>query len=438
MANSLRFIGSAGLLTLLMAGGPQAAGFGEDICFHRDSGQLMNCMPLPENCPAGKDSPQCVKDILMAAGNATGQAADVGGGRSVVHTDMTYYFAQYLGFSAAEANTIASYNQATDVAQYFPRDINGRLLADPETCGSPTSVASDCSLNTKPINGLDRAAWPTGGIFYHFHAPFQHEGGSNSGSGLNPRVRDAHQEPMLHHVKRWALGNQLLCTHGLTTPSRNGDYATGLTCYDDKAAAGRESISFKMAILPIPGEQTVTPYIPFVVPHQEQIIARADGQKPVRASEIADYLGADVEKFARIGIYLHSFQDRISHHVCGDQATLVKSPGNAKISFQSDLSNEECTQEKHVLRHAWEAGADQSRVPAKDRTLLAVVNGTFSELREFAARHRRTPRKRLTVEQIWKFKSDMYQALQTSDAKQRVFDITEVGKKYGLQPLPGH
>src|SRR5262249_42729568 len=64
----------------------------EALCYPRGGGALVNCTPLPAVCrPAGKETAAC-KVVVVAVANRRRNAND--GGRSSVHTDVTYLLAQ--------------------------------------------------------------------------------------------------------------------------------------------------------------------------------------------------------------------------------------------------------------------------------------------------------------------------------------------------------
>src|SRR5690349_1282786 len=65
-----------------------AHAFAEDLCYAQGGGPLVSCAPLPEVCrPAGTQTVACKAAIIAVAAHQR-NASD--GGRSSVHTDVTY------------------------------------------------------------------------------------------------------------------------------------------------------------------------------------------------------------------------------------------------------------------------------------------------------------------------------------------------------------
>lgn len=110
---------------------------------------------------------------------------------------------------------------------------------------------------------------------------------------------------------------------------------------------------------------------PVRAPDLDALVAR-DGAHDSSAGHAAD---------ARLGVYLHMLADRISHHVCADRSVIS---GPSASGFFVDLTNRECAQPIHLLRHAWETGVDYARLLPQDRTTLAMLQSVYHELVAFA------------------------------------------------------
>lgn len=423
---------ASGLFSLAFSGA--AAAFGSDVCFTNDDA-YFNCIALPADCPPGDDSDDCITAFSADAAAAAVNTASVGGQRSALHMDYSFYLAQYLGFSANQAYMIAAYSEAMDVGQYIPRKKDGTLLVDPAACLA-TPDASGCDKITRSIDGLNRASLDTGGVFFHFDSPYS--GIVNEPvagvDGLAPKTGDDTPELLLEHVKHWAdpiYGSDLLCTHGITSLSGAGDYATGSTCYKPK---GSKLIKAKMAVVETADQETA-PFTFTVATGEQTISTPTDGSATISSSGFDAYIG-DKARYARIGIYLHAYQDRISHSRCLDQSAL-SGPLQNKVAFKALLNDDACVQGEHIIRHAWEVGVPQSGLQAADQTMPAAVSGSYDELLSIAKDMGIALSRAKDSANRQKFIDDFTSALQTPGAKDRVKALASLGSAYGLKPLPG-
>lgn len=423
---------TAGLLATAFSGA--VAAFGSDVCFASDD-SYFNCIALPPDCPPGDDSDDCITAFSADAAAAALNTASVGGQRSTLHMDYSFYLAQYLGFSANQAYMIAAYSEAMDVGQYIPRKKDGTLLVDPATCLT-TPEASGCDKVTRSIDGLNRANLDTGGVFFHFDSPYS--GVVNEPvagvDGLAPQTGDGTPELLLEHVKHWAdpiYGSDLLCTHGLTTPSSSGDYATGSACYKPK---GSKLIKGKMAVLETADQETA-PFTFTVATGEQTISTPTDGSATIGSSGFDAYVG-DQARYARIGIYLHAYQDRISHSRCLDQSA-ISGPLQNKIAFKALLNDDACVQGEHIIRHAWEVGVPQAGLKPADQTMPAAVSGSYDELLSIAKDMGIALSRAEDSANRQQFITDFTNALQTPGAKDRVKALANLGAGYGLKPMPG-
>lgn len=350
-------------LTLAAIAAPQLAhAFAEDVCYAPGGGPIVTCMPLPAVCePAGTTSNACLAAILAVGAQQT----DYDGGRSTVHTDVTYLLAQAVGFSSMDAYWIAAYDEATDLGAFEPRDNNSQVVAGG-------------ALATADISGVVRGDFPTGGVLLHFIAPYN--GGSATPpaiNGLAPDPRDAKHEPTLANLRAWALAASSaawpFCTAGLTVQSSAGDYGTGASCYAPTTSIMGSIAAVGAVAVPIPtqtGLQIVrdTDGLPTVHSPQFDALVAADGAHDASAQHASD---------ARIGVYLHVLADRITHHVCTDQSVIA---GPNASGFQIAMTNPDCDQPIHLLRHVWETGVDVSTLDAKDQTTRAMLSTIYDEL----------------------------------------------------------
>src|ERR1043165_4297634 len=147
------------LVGAVLARAGDAHAFAEDICYAPDGGPLVSCAPLPEVCrPAGKDTVACKVAIIATAAR---QRANSSGGRSSVHTDVTFLLAQAVGFSATDAYWIAAYDESADLGSFEVRDNDSMPFG-----GGAFATAN--------VSGFVRLDARTGGPLLHVIAPYNH------------------------------------------------------------------------------------------------------------------------------------------------------------------------------------------------------------------------------------------------------------------------
>jgi hypothetical protein len=412
---------AAAVLTTLAATPRPAHAFAEDLCYAPGGGPVASCAPLPPICqPAGTTSDACKVAILavFAAGRRNSD-----GGRSSVHTDSTYLLAQAVGFSATDAYWISAYDEATDLGSFEPRD-------------NASAPVGGGALATASISGVVRTDGTSGGVFLHLIAPYNHGAPTPPPgvNGLHPVPTDANTEPTLANFRAWALAASSTakpaCTAGLTIQSAAGDYATGAACYVTGTPIRAPIALFGELSLPVQtaaGPQIVqdpSTGAPIFAPAFDALVA-TDGAHEASATHAAD---------ARLGVYLHILADRITHHVCTDRSAIA---GPTAGGFRIDLTNSDCTQPLHLLRHAWETGVDFSTLLAQDHTTDAALITVYNELVAFA-RARGVLRAGADSDATRaSYTTALAHALQQFAALDRVAAIGAIGCAHGLVPLPG-
>ncbi|HEX3477433.1 MAG TPA: hypothetical protein VHT91_20560 [Kofleriaceae bacterium] len=396
-----------------------AAAFAEDVCYAPGSGPLASCGPLPEVCrPAGTDTAAC-KAALIAVVARQRNASD--GGRSSVHTDVTFLLAQAVGFSATDAYWIAAYDESADLGGFEIRDNDSRPVGGG-------------ALATADVSGLVRTDAMSGGVLLHVIAPYNHGRATPPPGidGLHPDPTDAATEVTLANFRAWALAASSAakpaCTAGLTVQSAAGDYATGAACFASGTPIQAAIRLFGPLDLPFStqaGPQLVQDSAaPVRAPDFDALVA-TDGAHDASAGHAAD---------ARLGVYLHMLADRISHHVCADRSVIS---GPSAAGFSVDLTNPECAQGIHLLRHAWETGVDYARLLPQDRTTLAMLQSVYQELVAFArARGVLRPGADFPATQA-AYTAELARALQTFQVADRIAALDAVGCAHNLAPLPG-
>ena len=356
--------------TLALLALPSVAfGFAEDLCLEVEDGAtdgtVIACYDVAV-CEPGEDTPACRVAAVASTAAITGQV-----GRSTLHTDATYYLAQALGFNPDAAYFIAAYNQASD-ARYIPFDQDGALIEDPADW-------------TADINGFNRLSMPTGGWILHMVPNATRHG---DGSGLYPDLDDAHTEGVVISLRNWVFEDGPACSASLTS-RQDSVYFGGPTCFDDGAEPlTRPSLFGTQTIL----ERADPRGVPFSVYLGEQVVhydsdANGDMTNVLFAADFDAYIGSGEfgamddgspvpPELAKVGIYLHSLQDRISHYECGDVSTISLPSRGSRFLARYDL--DECAADIHALRHYYEVGYEE--MPPQT---VSALDYTVNELVEF-------------------------------------------------------
>ncbi|NVB41364.1 hypothetical protein G6O69_26235 [Pseudenhygromyxa sp. WMMC2535] len=418
--------GAMALLALTFFAG-DAHAFAEDLCYLDEANvsegesRLVHCAPVPAACAPGESTAVCTTGVMAAMGVIRAQLDDEGNnGRSMVHTDATYYLAALVGFDIDSAYWVAAYDEAADLGQYTPRDRNGDLIADP-------------TLVTATIDGVTRTNRDSGGVFYHIHPP--HTGTTQAPiavDGLHPEVNDPDVEVTLANIRRWVYDFGLACTAGLTEVSSAGDYATGEDCFS--ALIGNNRVRSSLSLF---GDAEL-PFSPLL---GEQIVETSTGLLASEIDQVVDPEGLHPERvgLAKLGIYLHTLADRVSHHICTDDSYLA-GPYHAlaQPNFYSMMDGPECLQTLHLIRHAWEVGVPQDQLPAADQTTQAALTAVYDELFAYAEYNGFAAQGADDTVLRDDLVADLVYALEYTDPDERVDAMVEFGCLNGIEPMPGH
>lgn len=427
-------LGLMGLFASAALPAQVAYAFAEDLCFDAQgvygAGPVIDCLPVPVQCDPDLgedyDSVSCqLATIAAAIGNVPG--------RSTIHVDATYYIAQALGLDRTSAYWLVAYNEAVDLGIYVPYDEQGEPLVStldddenliPDVC-EVSDPPDNCAYLTKRIDGVNRGNFADGGIFFHFHAP--HHGLDTTPlpglDGLAPDPTDAETEVMLANLRRWAFGKGPACTGGLTEQTAAGDYATGAGCFT-RASGEPGEIHGELAAL-------AQVAVPINSVSGLQVISNFAGQ--VRSDDFDTYIGEHAV-WARLGIYLHAVQDRVSHHRCIDVSVLT-GPYPEGADFVATMTGNNCNQINHAARHAWETGVDPDNLHPRDRTTPAALELTWNELSAWLQDHGQgvevsSRRMRMVLGAL--------NGALAQDGAARLTGLVRAGCSLGYEPLPGH
>ncbi|MDG1461390.1 MAG: hypothetical protein P8Q31_07675 [Luminiphilus sp.] len=422
-------------LISLLAESPLRA-MGVDTCFNdpdQTDDLIRNCIGLRERCRQEPLEPPPLAVICRARATADSLSGLSGtnaiiGGRSLVHSDSAYVIAQVLGYSPWQAYQIMIYAEATDQSAYEPFDQAGRRLMTMEeidNCYQQSMLASDtCLAITPEVPGLYKFNDTNGGQLLHEHARYSD---TEAPPEITPFPTDyfsaanAPKEVLINNLRAWAFGDRDdLCVAGITT-----DIVNPLSPCLENSYLNFPMFFFGFAF----GDS-----IPFSADLGVLMINDEPGTLASSASvAMAEYLPHD-PAMARMGIYLHSLADRISHHMCTDRSHVYPTAGGG---FETAFDQWGCAQGSHFLWHVWEAGTDQSRVLSQDfRTIEVALNVVWDELEKRGRQlgvveEVNARRKSETIE-------GLIDVLGIYDSDARLEAMVELQEIFSVRQLPGH
>jgi len=419
-----------------------AHSFGQDVCFNAPTSGLepiRNCVGVEESCRTSNLTPaqavtcraEAFQDSLSGLNGSNG----IIGGRSLVHSDSTYLMAQIIGYTPWQAYQIAIYNEATDQSDYVPFDQSGRQLLDDNAISQCRSdwglgMPRDCLIITKEMNGVSRFNDESGGMLLHLHARYSPDGQEPPVIGLPADYlspENAPYEPILTNLQDWALDRrQDACVSGILAFHQGGSSASKPCEVRDRVITSPQSVF----ALGFPQLQ-----IPFSS-NLGRLIIHDDGQSQVLATDrsFQNFLTPHQVTYAKLGIFLHAYADRVSHHMCTDRSWFQR-----QISghYDSNYDQVYCAQGSHFLWHAWEQGTDQhdANLEPEFQTMRPALQGTGSQLLEHA-RSRQLPLK--SGFNVAALIDKLVEVLSVSDPKSRLDSMVTLTEGYGALPLPGH
>ncbi len=365
-----------------------ARAFLEDLCTR--NGKLQACIKPFSACKEQKGLPNraCPAQVI--------DFAVIPPGRSMVHADSTYFIAQALGYRADVAYWITAYNEVEDYAQYAPIDQCG---------GQATATNTGSAYITAAFNGFQRTNAATGGPLYHYVVNFSPNGAGTDVHGAGgvqsaypfhyptpgypARIDDVYQGT-LYDQRQWAMqagsGPGLLCTAGFTVPNGASNFS-GKACLAGVAISGTVPVVEGRA-----GGASIN------VTSGPKVLDNTQGT--VLYDQLASYLNDKAKttgtlwldparppvpvQVARIGLYLHTLQDTMSHSTfCGDDAPsppggsdvgtyMAMGPSGVRLSFGTY-----CATGPHVAGHVQETGTGDQPLPLRD---YMALNMTVDEL----------------------------------------------------------
>lgn len=415
--------------------------FAEDLCFkknHENPDQVLitNCLSIPQKCQsdtlAYDEFINCKAISVFNFFTLPNQDDPVISHRSLLHLDATYYLAETIGFSPDDAYQIAIYDQATDNGIYIPSDQTGHSLLSEDVvkrCQLDMTADKQCLSMSVDINGVKRDDFMTSGMMLHLGARFADKPNPPAYYPFD-YLTAPHLEQALNQLKEWAYDKrQTLCVGGLVdakneciqSTAKSPKYITGYVPFFTAGRMQHLDLNTELGDF----------IIHYELDSSNQIIPKSI----IYSRDFDEYVKPHTASLAKFGIFLHSLQDRYSHHKCSDVSFYTKeteSSANYKVTYD----NKTCDQGNHMLWHGWEVGANQEAISVPiNQTLKPALYATYDQLLEFANLRGVMIRENLDREKII---AELLSYLEIFEAKERLDKLTELFAIHGLQPLPGH
>jgi hypothetical protein len=407
--------------------------FGVDICFKREAfGNIRNCIEVKHDCRTAHlsytRSVTCRLSALIDSLKGLTRFNKIIGGRSLVHSDSTYFLAQLMGFTPWQAYQIMIYNEATDQSKYTPFDEKGEPLLSEGQIASCRAhwglkMASECLITTPLLKGIGKFSPSTGGSFLHLHA--RYTPANHPISALPYPFDYATVDHLLTNFRAWLYEQRTdACIAGITKK---------MSKMDSPCASSTQTLTSPVDIA-IFGFYKMTRTL---VTHLGVLIIQKREQDTVYATNdsFQHYIEPHDIKLAKLGIYLHALADRYSHHLCVDHSYFYP---DKKGNYQTHFSRKYCAQGSHFLWHVWEQGTNQStqNLDIPHQTIRPALNAVYDELLAYAKYRSIVPKTPLPNKQ--ELIDQLVTVLQIEDPKARLNEMEKLMEKYHTLLLPGH
>ncbi len=362
--------------------------FLEDICLGAGTGQIENCISAASACEGPPNS-----HTNRACALQVQEFRNIPPGRSMIHTDSTYFIALALGYRADVAYWIAAYNEVTDYAQYKPIDECGHQASNSNSGADYISAA---------LNGFQRTNIKTDGPFYHYTAAFSPTGTGNDVHGADgiqaiyplhypepgyPANIDSIYQGTLFNMRQWAMKPDadagLMCAVGLTVPNGRSNFS-GTSCLAGATIIGKVP-AFEGGMVNIPvtvqSGQKVLDNSNNTVTYYSQLKTWLSDRSRTTGTLWLDSKAPPVPvQVARLGLYLHVLQDTASHSTfCGDDAPAPpggSDPGTYMAMKGSAVTvnfGTYCATGPHLAGHVQETATGLNALPLRDYTALNIT-----------------------------------------------------------------
>ena len=167
-----------------------------------------------------------------------------------------------------------------------------------------------------------------------------------------------------------------------------------------------------------------------------RLVIHEDDQGQVLATDgsFQSFVTPHQRDFAKMGVFLHAYADRVSHHMCTDRSWFQREISGDYISHYDQVY---CAQGSHFLWHAWEQGTSQDshNLESEFQTMRPALEGTWAQLLEFA--QLRNPLLRTGFNET-ELIDQLIGVLSISDPTRRRGAMVVLLESYSALPLPGH
>jgi hypothetical protein len=281
------------------------------------------------------------------------------------------------------------------------------------------------------MNGVYKFNNQSGGMLLHLHARFSPDGSEPPSIGLPANYfspAHAPYEPLLTNLQDWAMNRREdACVAGILVRNTGGAPASIPCEVRDRVIKSPQSVF----ALGVPQLQ-----IPFYSNLGRLIIHEDDnGQVQATDASFQGFVTPHQLDFAKLGIFLHAYADRVSRHMCTDRSWFQQ---EASGDYDSTYDQVFCAQGSHFLWHAWEQGTDQStaNLESEFQTMQPALEGIWAQLLEYAG-----------MNQILRLQPGFDQAelireliviLSLYDPNTRLDAMVALMESYDVLPLPGH
>lgn len=419
-----------------------AHSFGVDVCYNAPSSGLAlirNCIGVEEACRTSNLGPaqevDCRVEAFTDSLSGLSGSNSIIAGRSLVHSDSTYLMAQLLGYTPWQAYQIMIYNEATDQSEYTPFDQKGRQMLDDNAIDQcrmnwGPGMPQQCLATTKVMNGIYKFNNEAGGMLLHLHARFSADGDEPPRIGLPADYfspANAPYEPLINNLQDWALDRrQDACVSGILM--RN----TGAAPASAPCEARERVIKSPQSVFALGVPQLQIPFfsnLGILLIHEDE-----QGQVLATDRSFQGFLTPHQLAFAKLGVFLHAYADRVSHHMCSDRSWFYQ---EASGDYNSNYNQVYCAQGSHFLWHAWEQGTDQhnENLESEFQTMRPALEGTWGQLLEHARISNLAPQAGVNETLLI---DELVEILGLYDPNTRLEAMVGLMERYGVLPLPGH
>jgi hypothetical protein len=433
----LLFVGLMGALP-----SSPASAFGVDVCYNApDSGLALiaNCIAVEEPCRTSNLIPpeevSCRVEAMADSMSGLTGSNSIIGGRSLVHGDATYLMAQLIGYTPWQAYQVMIYNEASDQSDYVPFDQAGRqMLSHTQItdCLSAwgTAMARHCLLLTPIVNGLYKFNDESGGMLLHLHARFSPSGAPPPAIGFPAdylSTENARYEPLVNNLRDWAFNRRPdACVAGILARNKSGSQTL-------PRCEGRDRV------IKSPQNFFAAGFSRLEIPFSSNLgtmIVHEDERGTVLASDrsFQDYIAPHQVGLAKLGVFLHAYADRFSHHMCTDGSWFQREFGG---NYDSRYDSQACAQGSHFLWHVWEQGTHQDggNLELQHQTMRPTLKAVHAQLVDHA--RLRGIKLSAGVESA-ALVDRLIDVLGIYDPQLRLNAMVALMEELGALPLPGH